>query len=205
MRTASWRRWSAAFLGAASFALLLTLPTLASPAGAAAGYPPTTVTPTVPPGVCNATVVLGANGTGTATCTLCHFAPGSSVSYSYAGFTGRLAADVLGCIKIDITTTDPCVPNLKMSVNGGPLLPVSVTGTTIEVGGTAVNTAVLTDAVYVDFPNSNCVTSVIHPAVTPSFAFTGADIVAMVMGALVLVRWGCCSSSPPGSGPGREQ
>ncbi len=191
MRMVLGRLSACAVVAVAAFALLFAVPLAAGPASAA-GYPPPTVPVTVPPAVCNATVTLSANGTGHASCTGCGFAPSTTATFTYGGgaFTGKVAIDAEGCFTVYITTTEPCLPNLRISVNGGPFLGASTRGTTITVRGVAPNRAVLTDTVYVNFPSNLCVVSVVHPAVTPPFAFTGADIVAMVMAGLVLVALG---------------
>lgn len=191
MRTIGGRRsWTAAAALLLGMVVMFAFPLAAAPAGAAAGYPPTTVPATAPNQVCNATVTVGANGVGTASCTGCNFRPGTTASFTYGNsFTGTVPINAAGCFTVSIVSTDPCQPDLRMSVNGGPSLAVALRSTTITVSGEGADGAALVDTVYVFFPDANCVVSVVHPA-TPSTAFTGADIVGMVMGGLVLLAIG---------------
>jgi hypothetical protein len=157
-------------------ALLFVLP---MQAGAQSdGYPGTTTTTTgsaIPQNI-SLTIAVG----GSQTATLCGFAPGSSVSLGINGTSdGTTFADSNGCVTVTYVVTDP-----HISANGGPAVTAAFGSNVSTVSGESSSGLTLTDDVTVVIPAS---------AVTPAgsgLAFTGADIAAMVIGALLLIGLG---------------
>jgi hypothetical protein len=150
---------------------------LQSAAGAAAGYPGTATT-----------VNLGTLPVGQSfSATLCGYASGAIVSVEINGQTESSAtADSSGCVTLSGVVSDPHV-----SVDGGTPIAVT-TGATDVITGAGVNSAGQTI--------TGTATLIVAAAATPAssttgtgssgLAFTGADIMAMVVGGLGLIALG---------------
>jgi hypothetical protein len=131
------------------------------------GYPGTIV-----PGTSSVTITLAlttsANGTASPV-TVCGFEPGSTTNYG--------VANAAGFVTLTITGFDP-----SFSVNGGPKITAVFGLNSNAVAVTGVNT---TGGTQTDLVN------VILTAPSNSgLAFTGADILAMVVGGLGLIAVG---------------
>jgi hypothetical protein len=117
----------------------------------------------------------------TFTVTLCGFAPGATVTLAVNGTVdASVVAGSGGCVTLTGVVSDP-----HIAVNGGTPVAVglganAITATGISAGGgTQTDTADLT------------VVTTAAAAATPSgLAFTGADIMAVVIGGLALIALG---------------
>ena len=139
---------------------------LQAAAGAQSGYPGTIV-----PGSSSVTITLAlttsVNGVSSPV-SICGFEPGSTTNYG--------VASAAGCVTLTITGFDPSI-----SVNGGPKISAVFGLNSNIVAVTGVNTTGGTQTDLV---------SVILTAPSSGLAFTGADILAMVIGGLGLVALG---------------
>ncbi len=147
-------------------------------AGAASGgYPP----PTIPNTSCSYTESVNVNSTITVT-PACTFAPGSTITITFNGSAyGTATAPPSGQFVETFTATDP-----HLALNGGtPIETAFGAVNTIVASGTNPSGGTNVATTLVTIP-----TTVTAAAVTPSVAFTGADIMAMVIGALALLALG---------------
>jgi hypothetical protein len=145
------------------------------------GYPGTTVTAN-DNGTAVTTVITQAVGS-TFTETACGFAvttPPGTVTFTVDGGTLTASSEPVGddgCVTFTGTVTDP-----HLSIDGGPAIEIAYGNSTITASGIG--------------PNGNTVTATftvpVAAAAAPStpLAFTGADIMAMVIGGLALVALG---------------
>jgi hypothetical protein len=128
------------------------------------------------------TETIGATFAGT----WCNFAPGTTVTFSVNGSPdGTATADAKGCVTFSVSVTDP-----HLAVNGGtPIAAVfganSVSGTGAAAGGGSVtNTETVTIVQTASPSTAGASTS------SSGLAFTGADVMALVIGALALMALG---------------
>jgi hypothetical protein len=163
-------------------ALLVSLLALSGPAGAATGYPPSTGNNTT----CSFSTSVNVLTSITVTVT-CTFAPGSTITITFDGVAYLTAtAPPSGVFIETFTATDP-----HLALNGG---------TPIETAYGAVNTIVATGTNSAGGTNTaTTLVTVVPPAAaapTPvsataqPFAYTGADILATVIGGLALIALG---------------
>ena len=149
-------------------------------AGAAPGYPGTTTTTVAPaaPTTISISAVVGTSFSGT----FCGFSPGATVTLSINGTPdATVAAGSNGCVSFTASVTDP-----HLALNGGTPVAVPLGGNTITASGTSATGGTISDVENVD------VLPAAAPAASASapLAFTGADIMATVVGGLALIAFG---------------
>jgi hypothetical protein len=162
---------------------LLTTTSVVS-AGAA-----TETTPTIPNTTCSVSVVVDAGSSFSYQVT-CLFAPNAAVTVAADGSAyGTGTADPSGVFTENIVVSaDP-----EMTMNGGPAIPVQfgdptafvATGLNPQGGTNNATTMVDTPA-----PGAAAATLAAANSSTAPLAFTGADLAAAVIGALVLLALG---------------
>ena len=163
--------------------LTIGLFALSGAAGAATpGYPP-------PPNLntnCSFSAAVNLNTTVTVTVT-CKFAPGAAISVSLNGAAYlKTTAPASGILVETFTATDP-----HISMNGGPAVATNAgaTNTFVATGanpGGGTNTA----TTLVTIPATGAAAAAASTPAAAGLAFTGADIMAMVIGALALLALG---------------
>jgi hypothetical protein len=173
-------------VGMASIASLTLLLTVASgaPAGAA-----TETTPTTPNTSCSATTVIDVGSSLTYQVT-CLFAPNAAVAVTADGsaYSTGTAAPSGVFTEVFTVSSDPTV-----SMGGGPGVPVQfgdptafvATGLNPQGGTNTATTLVVTPA-----PATAAATLAAETSTGAPLAFTGADLAAAVIGALVLLVLG---------------
>jgi hypothetical protein len=171
--------WSyAARVGLAGFIAVLSLALAPQFAGATSGYPPATGSVTS----CSAGAVVAVGSTYTLTST-CQFEPGSLITVTLNGSSyDTLTAPASGFLIEIIAVTDP-----HISLNGGPRDLASYVGNeTFVATGTNPAGATNTVTTVITIPSASA------PAATGTgtLAFTGADLVATVVGGLAFLIMG---------------
>jgi hypothetical protein len=166
-------------------------------AGAQSGYPgPTTTTTTTPAEVTvqangtttTATVTVGPGGSEVVTANVCGYAPASSVTVTVDGTVVYVStADSSGCLFLTITISDPSI-----SINGSPAVTIPYGTAAIAASGVSPSGAAVTDTVDVPVASPTAVVTSAPPTSSSSsgLAFTGADIMAMVVAGLALIALG---------------
>ena len=182
-----------AVLSAVALISVVPLVIATSPAGAAgtAGYPP----PVTTNSTCslNSVVQVGSTGSETLTTT---FAPGTAVDVSLNGahYSTVTAPSPSGIETLNVVVTDP-----HISINGGPVVPANDTDTIVaaganSTGGTNTCTVLLTldpgTTSNATFSPSTSSQAALAAKAGQPLAFTGADILAAVVGGLALLAVG---------------
>jgi hypothetical protein len=167
----------------------LALPTAA---GAASGYPGTTTVTTVPgstnPGggtqPCVSTVTIYSGNSAVVVLTGC--SPNSTFAISIDGMAAGVTAnsDGAGNVTLTIAASDP-----HLSVNGSTPVPATYGSNTVTLANTSGGAG---GTVNVNIPNAT--TSALGTSGSGSsagsLAFTGADLLALIIGALFLLAMG---------------
>jgi hypothetical protein len=134
-----------------------------------------------------ATVIVGSDFSGKA----CGYVqatpttPGTLVTFKLPDGTvlGTATSDSTGCAAFKGTTEDP-----HISLNGGPLVSVNYGNSTILATGIGVDGNSITDTITV--PLAPPADPPADPPAAAGLAFTGADIMALVIGGIALVAIG---------------
>jgi hypothetical protein len=143
-------------------------------AGATGGYPGTVAVPGS--NTLEATIDIGQ----TISLTFCSFDPGSAVTTSLGGVAqGSQAVDGSGCVTDSFTASDP-----HLAVNGGTPVPANLGANPSTFSAVGVNTT--------GGSQTDSASITVAPAATAAsgLAFTGADIMYVVIGGLVLIALG---------------
>lgn len=145
--------------------------------------PSSTTTTTAPSGTTTTlapatpTVAVSCGVGSTCSVTVCGFSSGVTISITVNGQAdGTATVGGSGCATLSISVTDP-----HISVDGAALIAVPVGTSTVTASGAAPSGATQVDSVQVTIPGSSN---------NNGLAFTGADIVGMVVGGLALIAVG---------------
>jgi hypothetical protein len=167
----------AAGLGLAG--LFIAAPTLS--AGAATGYPP----PTIPSGACSvsSTIVLAQSGTTTVPVTeIGQFAPGTTINIIFKGQTvATTVSPTDGSLTISVSAKDPNNP--QISIDNTQFQPTNLGLNTITASGLDANSAATVCSFLISIDPAPSLASA-------PLAFTGADLGALIAGAVILLLLG---------------